>query len=519
MLHNSNYLFESDKALIAELYQGVNARPGVFVDQLPYRNEEIAGWVESNCSVKALYERLEERGTFELNTETVLWTDRDGEEKTLLMNRASSTHMWPMGTNYWVRDNAIIGARLLQTSSRVSWYSEELRDRGRELLLSSLTVMSSCQQLERFEAIVEGRVDEKDPHVWPHIFLDIESNMNAAKDEPWMHQQDAWQIACYYVLEAVEYGRIDHEALTEKHLRLLRLVVPFLKAVDFSRCENGGSWEEIAAVRTSVLSWEVSLLAKIKAAKWLEVDEDLLDSLMSQGVEHLQKAIPYESPTYDHGDARYREADSSLIYLLMLDVFPLVDAERQNALRDRTIDAVESLVSDYGAKRYLGDSYQGFSYYTKTVSHQLSELYDSPSGDSSGVSEFIQRGKLVPQGHEAQWTHFIWQLSTAFGELYLREKNQTYLEKQQKYFKMGLSLVTGSGEKSLQQVDGEMEVFDLPSFRMPECYNSELYQGEIFLYPSLHTPLYWSVAESLAAFAQMELSSLGETGSEGLGAY
>lgn len=497
-------LEESDEALVEELYQRALLVKGTEVAGQHYRNSELASWVIGGGKPDVLAAKLKQRGMFDLNTEQVLWLDGDGEQRKLWVNRASKTHMWPMGTNYWVRDNALIGARLMALDKESDWYQEEWFELGRQLLLSAITVMSSCRQLERFELIISGASDPSDPHLWPHIFLEIETNLNAANDEEWMHQQDAWQIACYYLLDALERGWIDSGELTEKHKRMLSYIVPFLHAVDFSQRENGGSWEEIAAVRSSVLCWELSLLHKLESVEWLKVSEDMLGLLIEQAACRLKKSLPHESPSYNRNDIRYREEDSALIYALMLDLFPLVDRENHHQLREATIASVESLVGEHGAMRYRGDSYQGLSYYTNKVSGMLSELYDSPSGDSSGHEEFRRRGEIVPAGYEAQWTHFIWQLSSVFGQLYRRYGVEEYAHKQEFYWNKGLSLITGEGEASLQQVNGKMEVFRLPAFRLPECYNSELHKEEVFVYPSLHTPLYWSVAECLAAFSEMQ---------------
>ena len=500
-------MLKEDQSLIAELKEGLAKVECVEVEGLSYRNSTLAGWVKEGLPLAELFKNLATEGAFDFDIEVIDWVDTDGERRELSVNRASRTSMWPMGTHYWVRDNTIIGARLMEVNRDLEWCRATWFEQGKALLLSALSVMSSCRQLERFESLISGESDRTDPHAWPHIFLHLEENLTAEREEAWMHKQDAWQMTCYYVLDAIERGWITREELTAKQRKLLELVVPFLRAVDYSRCENGGSWEEIAAVRASVISWEVALLEKLASAQWLDVDRGEIQDLLSEGRDQLARSLPYESGQYPADDVRYRKADATLLYAVMVDVLEHLGKVCAKQKRDHTLEVigvVESLVGKHGVRRYRGDSYQGLSYYTNAISQRLSALYESPSGDSSGEEQFRRRGELVPSGHEAQWTHVIWQLSWTYGRLYVECGEKRFREKQEEYFHKGLSLFTGYDEVSLRLENGVSEVFSLPAFRLPECYNSEIYQDEVFVYPSLHTPLYWSIAEAICAFAQME---------------
>jgi len=440
--------------------------------------------------LKQLIDHLREQGLFRLNIEQHEFVDTDGESISLHLNRASKIHMWPMGTNYWVRDNAIIGARLMALENPQS-FGNNLREIGKELLLSAVSVMSSCSQLERFDSIIDQPELRTNPHAWPHIFLSIYDNLSAQRDEPWMHMQDAWQIACYYLLDAVEQGYISVLDLSEKHRKLLDRVVPFLKAVEYPYCENGGSWEEVAAVRSSVVAWETALLKKLEQCQW--GDFPGAPELAHLGEAYLAKALPFEAPLQELSDPRYREADAALIYILQLrHELSTVGPEQARAV----LEQLDRLHGDSGIRRYLGDSYQGLSYYTNEIASKLSALYETPSGDSSGVDDFVKRGKIVPSCHEAEWTHFVWQLCRY-------HKDEGNLEQAEMYLHFGLSLITGARELSVREGEGLMEVFEMPAYQMPECYNSELYDGELFQYASMHTPLYWSVAESMAALDSM----------------
>lgn len=497
----SDLAVSQDSKLLGSLYQMVSERQFFPVAGRYYRNSDVAHLVGKGAVASDLYHLLEAAGTFELNTEEIQWCDSDGESRKLLVNRASKTAMWPMGTHYWVRDNVLIAARLLNLDYRHGVHDPQLFERGKQLLLSAITVLSSVRQLERFDAIIAHPTEGRDPHCWPHIFVDLEDNIEAAKEEGWMHKQDAWQIACYYLLDSLQKGYLKRDELTGKQWSLLEKVTPFLAAVDFSQCENGGSWEEIAAVRSSVIAWEVALLKKLQQTDF--INDSRIDVLLQRGIDHLQDALPLECPGYVEADPRYRRADAALIYPLWLDIYDLFKPELADDLRRQTIEQVSTLLGEYGVKRYIGDSYQGLNYYSNRVAEQLREISQGPSGDSSGVESFIRRAELVPSGYEAQWTHFVWQLSCLHGKWFASSGDERYRQAQEQFFSLGLSLITGEGEYSLREGEERMEVFKLPAFRLPECYNSVEWGENIFMYPSLHTPLYWSVAECLAAFDQM----------------
>ena len=489
---------EADRNLKKELYTKIQGLPLSPLADYPFRNTSIYTTLCHSSSYRPLYDLLEKKGTFEFNVEDVPWTDTDGDTLQLRINRASKTHMWPMGTHFWVRDNALIAARLLQLNYDSFAYPTEWFQQGIDILLSTLTIMSSETQLKRFQNIIDGTSSADQALHWPHIFLSIEDNINASKDEPWMHKQDAWQIICYVTLEALEQKHISIDDLTDKNKKLLHLVCPFLKATHFYQCPNGGSWEEIEAVRTSVLAWEVALLKKITQSEhFFHSDAQLL---LEKGLESLEQQIPFESPSYPKDSPQYREADASLIYLLLLDIHLLFPLEKQEEIATSLLDQILTLVGTHGVKRYLKDSYQGLSYYSNEIAQQLRTLYDSPSGDSSGVVQFIARANIVPQGHEAQWTHFLWQLSTVYGKLAKQFKNETYTLKQEDYFLFGLSLITGENEYSIGENDAcAMHLIPIAPFQIPECYNTEQHEEEFFHYPSMHTPLYWSAAECLTA--------------------
>lgn len=515
-----------DKALIQELRNRQKSPAG----KTPFRNAKVAKLAKASGTMQgflALQSYLSESGAFDINFETVSWKDTDGEKRKLTIARAAATGMWPMGTHYWIRDNAIIGTRLLFGPAGKS------QKRGKEVLLSTLTVMSSVAQLKRFDQVIASDKKSFINHAmnWPHIFLGIDNNLTAQEDEGWAHKQDAWQILAYSVLEGLDNGALSMSDLTEKHKKFLGNIVPFLAKVKYWQCENSGSWEEIAAVRSSVMVWDALLIYRIlllshekgfgflsasfnKKKKYLGAKfknkslGDCASSIFVSGLKTLSESLPFECPSYDKKDVRYRTADAALIYILQLD-FPRFLAHITGnseswavSLERKILQQIESLFDEEtgGIYRYHTDSYQRIGYFRNLIVKKLSDMYGAPSGDAS--SKFAERSDIVPKGRKAAWSHFTWQLAAWAGRAFLQTGDEFYLKKHDFYFGQGLRLVTGSKEFSIEQDSkGIIKIKKIPAGIMPECYLTEKDErGKEFTFPTPHTPLNWAVVEMADAF-------------------
>lgn len=490
---------KEDKELLAKLEEHPRPiRPAAAFEPLVTAFEAEP----SARQLSALASFLEEAGAFSIPIETRDWPDSSGKIQSVSITRAAHTPMWPMGTHWWARDNTLIAVRFIEAGQLTGDTGKVAL--GKRLLLSALTIMSSRAQLKRFENIISSRdpAFRNNPHNWPHIFLEIAGNLNAAKVEPWAHKQDAWQMLAYYTLMFLEAGVLTEADLTDNHRSFFKLLAPFLATVEYWHQESSGSWEEITAVRTSVLAWETLLLAALERHGYA-VEPGLLD----KGIASVMRQLPYESPGYPTNSPRYREADAALIYLLQLE-YPHFLADRLG--RGRTwadkleqqileqIRRLDDLVSG-GIRRYQGDSYQRVSFFRNTTAQKLQALYGKPSGDASGEEHFTGRDKVVPAGREAAWTHFVWQLAA------WSARHKEYRALHQEYLHRGLRLLTGDREISVaQRADGGMKIINLPSLRFPECYITEiLTDGSELVFPSPHTPLNWAVAEAATAFAQL----------------
>jgi hypothetical protein len=516
-----------DAELVKKLEKGCLKLKG----KAGFRNqlvERLSKGIDSTSGCNKLEVLLATKGAFHLNTETSPWKDTDGQRCKFKLARATKTDMWPMGTNYWVRDNAVIGARLLGHEER------EKNQMGKALLLSALTFMASVGQLKRFRRIIRSKSAKfvRDANNWPLVFVSIDKNLNASKDESWAHKQDAWQMLAVHILDACEKGALLPRDLTEKHREFLGLIVPFLSKVEFWRSENSGSWEEISAIRCSTIAWEHVLIEKIRVAscnkdfsffekfhirekqyatgaRKKESFHGCINRLSGEAATVLAEGMPFESSSYKKTDLRYREADGVLIYLLQLN-YPaflcgLVGANPSLAvgLEKAIVRQVESLFdrATGGFHRYANDTYQRSGFFRFETVKGLEDLYGAPSGDAS--SYFGEREHIVPAGRMAAWTHLTWQLSAWAGRRYLETKKRSYLSMNRKYFIHGLRLITGKNEISIDQAsDGGLRIVSIPEFRMPECYISDRsHRGRDLVFPSPHTPLNWAVAEMTDAFS------------------
>lgn len=489
--------------------------------------QKAAGLVSAGAAGLATFQKIaRQRGLFDIRLDRQKWRDSDGEKRWFTLARAASTTMFPMGTHYWVRDNAIIGAILAREPSKLR------RSQGRDLLLSGLTFMSSVAQLKRFDSIVRSnsRSFREKVENWPRIFAAISDNLNTTRLESWAHKQDAWQILVWHVLDGLECGVIKLADLTAKHRRFLGLIVPFLAKVSFWKAPNSGSWEELEAVRTSVRAWEHRLIVRLadfakdprfsfirsgyaKNRRYLSLRFRKLDlfeaiRILDRQVSQVMiKDLPFECPMYSPKDVRYRSGDATLIYLLQLDYVAFLadrsgrDQRWIQGMEERLLSEVLALTDDRsgGIVRYRGDSYQRSGFFRALTVAKLVKFYGAPSGDAS--KQFAARSDIIPRGRQAAWTHFVWQLAAWSGGRFITTGEVRYLRLHDRFFMQGLRLITGSESSLDVDQQGVSRVVTLPKWRMPECYIADkTTRGKEIVFPSPHTPLNWAVAEMLNAF-------------------
>ncbi len=482
----------------------------------------------------ALAAFLEKNGSFNLLPERRLWKDSDGEQRMVTLTRAAITPMWPMGTNVWMRDNALIADRLLRGAWSKLPSVKKRSGVGKRLMTSMLTLSSSRAQLLRMETIILTPSLAANPHHWPHIFLLIKDNLNAARLEKWAHKQDAFQMVAVTAFDALSRGLLKPADFTQKHRRFLGLLLPFLIAVDHTRTPNSGSWEELEALRTSVLAWNLAVLDRLEialqgplnhavTAGWEEFRGKLppayrtldlpsaLKKEMKKTALVLEKLLPDEMPEYPRKDPRRRTADAALHYLLQLGTVPLVmrvlkkDVAWGRRKGTKLLRSLEEL-SDArtgGIHRFGDDFYQMQGFFRHLTVAQLKALYGEVSGDASGMADYVGRKEIMREGRMAAWTHFVWQHAAWAGRRALDTNDPKMRALHDRMFWRGLCLLTGDGDISLEEAEPSvMRVIRIPPMRMPECYISDtLPSGAVVTFPSPHTPLNWAVGEMLDAFA------------------
>jgi len=520
-----------DKELLRELEAKAPPSP----KKTSFRNAEVSEILcdkDSYQGFLALQRTARRKGCFSIHLEKRKWIDSDGQTYRFTAARAANTDMWPMGTHYWVRDNALIGARYLFSGQRAK---ERI---GKDLLMSGLTFMSSVAQLRRFQEIVRSnsRSFIENPHNWPYIFAAVKDNLHAGQEEKWAHKQDAWQILAWYVLEGIDRGLISMGELSAKHRAFFGLIVPFLIKVSFWESENSGSWEEIPAVRTSVRAWEhrlVVLLGELSLRRefsFLKGDFRAVRAHLGRAYARkdlpgavatvdrittrlMLEDLPFESPTYQHTDPRYRESDAALIYLLQIEYLDFLasrakkNSKWKTSMEKKLLGLLSRLDDPKtgGIARYENDSYQRSGFFRNLTVRKLQDLYGAPSGDAS--THFVGRDKVVPKGRKAMWTHFVWQLAAWSGRRSLEDPDVRFRVLHEFFFARGLALITGDREISIDVVKkGLVRVIRIPAWRMPECYISDRMPSKgVLIFPSPHTPLNWAVAEMEEAFRVRKL--------------
>lgn len=481
-----------------------------------------------------ILELLEASGSFNIRLERHTLRG-EGPELKILVPRAAITPMWPMGTNVWIRDLAKIASRLMSGAASGIPQAASWRQDGLELLMSGVALLSTPAQLKRFENVIKH---EGDPHLlhadlWPHIFLNIESNLHGETAEPWSHKQDAWQMLVVYVLDALESGQVKENALTAAERKFLGLAIPFLAKTEFWKHETSGSWEELPAVRSSVIVWDLAVIDRIATAiaqgrlQFLHeefasfvpyLQTSLAGStlatcckiLAEEGAKQLLALLPNESPGYSTDDPRFRDADAAAAYHLMLDAPQMVSryvdvpSDWIATMQQQIVGGLLSLQDPVtrGIRRYRGDSYQGLNYFTHETVARLEAICGGPSGDASGLEAFKMRAAAITPGYEAAWCHPLWQMIGYAAKQSMRDKSVESLAFRNELLLQGLGALTGDNEWTTEKTaDGILRNIPIDSLRFTEAWLAVQYRGEVRYIPSPHTPLQWCVAEAMQAMA------------------
>lgn len=433
-------------------------------------------------------------------------------------------------TNYdavWVRDSM--------------WIYQALRNNrpkdARRILLAIWDYYASPAQLARFDDCIAYPGHALNQMAVPHIrfngasptFADVMMN---GKPQVWNHRQnDAHGLFLLSLADAIQSGQVTKNDISVPRVRALARFFAFFAAIDFSKYEDAGAWEEIPRRNTSSIGlvtnamqvWKALLyekesntgdrefadqffdqLSRMDSSLNNAWSEESLSTMAAQGLATVKRqlALGGESPDYPPDDVHFRRADAALLTLFIprpLD--GLSEAELRHAL---TI--VETLIRPAGVLRYKNDSYQSGNYWISSPDETPHSGNVTATGDTSSREAFLSRlSGLIPNS-EAQW---FFDSQIALVRLQLAQRTIDPVRKREDVFlatvhlKRALGQLTGRPDASSPiTADGKPVQVMLP----PESINTVILNGRRELLPSPITPLNWARAALIMALDQFQTS-------------
>jgi GH15 family glucan-1,4-alpha-glucosidase len=358
--------------------------------------------------------------------------------------------------NVWIRDNIMV--------------ANSFRLRG-ELQRAVGCVEGLTQffgkQLPRFQEIINDpmRVLKEDANRRPHIRFTAQTM--GELPEKWPHaQNDALGHALWFRFILANTGVLP---MSEGDYEIYKIFPDYFGAIEYWQDEDSGAWEEGQKINNSSVGAVVAGLEEM-----LKYEDSIgaagiekLRGLIAKGRERLEETLPFESPPE-------RMVDSALLFL----IHPL-GVVRTRVMEDAILNLVQArLKSEFGVKRYAGDSYFCQDY----------DEWFAPGQMSMDFSERLDfRDAHLQPGCEAQWCIFDPVISVIYGQRYLADRSDSAsFRKQVHYFNRSLAQVTAAGE-------------------CPELYF--LKSGRYIA--NVHTPLAWTQANQALALNLME-KSVGE---------
>jgi len=543
-------LHAEDRQLIHELGELHEQTPRYYSEEtgLYFGGPELAGLARSRYDVASL-SRIEE---FLVNHDTLqipviegYTVNVDGIDRDVTLVAATETsaegaNHGDMSSMVYIRDQVQAASALMKLYLLdPDRYGAEGK-LGNRLLVSSLHLLSTQAQLRRFDDVI-ARGPDAGQADWPQISLHF-SDLEGEHPNDWRNIQDTVQMLAHTTLEAIEQGFLDVRELAEDHKTFLGSVTPFLLAVGFPRYENSGSWEEVAAVRTSVMAIETALLHKIKSlhhypsmrflADGYERGKpqtasgsfrETVDTLLQNGLHELGRRLPFESPEYPAGSVKHRQADAALAYVLRYGIPQLLAGHRTpmaynngepmqaSAIEDLVLAQITSLQdpATRGIVRYEDDSYQRVNFHTAAVQAIVKAIKQKVRADARNTHTEVNldekqalRHRFTPEGAPAAWTHPLGQLASWAACRSIDAQHASDTAAATRYQALGaafltdmLSTITGEHDwQAAQDSDGNYRIKQAPAHKLPECYVTYAADGRTFTVPSPHTPLNWSTA-------------------------
>lgn len=322
--------------------------------------------------------------------------------------------------NVWVRDNMFLAFALHEMD-------EDGEGSAQAVAIVTDVARFFLKTASRFDEIIAGRADPRDPMSRPHVrFNGARLEENA---EFWNHKQnDALGYFMWLRCRLCVDGKMP---MSGDHLRLLGLMLEYLLKIEYWRDEDNGHWEEALKVEASSIGPVVAaakefqrLLSKYPGMM-VPCQDGTLDEIEAKGMAALEAILPNESIQ----PGREREVDSALLFL----VYPLKLVGKDMG---RTIvkNVQEQLMGSIGVRRYNGDSYWCKDYTLRLGAEGTKSFTDD---------EMADRDKLVTPGEEAQWCIFDSIISSIYGYWYQEGHDFEDLQNQQQHLFRSLAQITG----------------------------------------------------------------------------
>ena len=316
----------------------------------------------------------------------------------------------------WLRDSVHVAHALWRCGDT---------DAARRVLESLLAFQ--VRTVDRFDAILEGRVDPSDPQQRPHVRFD--GVHLREKPEPWAHAQN--DALAYVLWLAASMWSANAFTPDPAQCGVIERLPRYFDRIAYERDADSGHWEEDRRVNASSVGCVVAALETL--ARVLErrdgcpvdLEPAELRALARRGRERLAWSLPHESPPQ-------RRADAALLFLL--EPLHVLDDVQELAV---LAEVDRELLGPYGIRRYRGDSYWCADY---------RELVRPEARSTDYSTTTAERDRLLRPGTEAQWCIFDPVLAVWFGGRFARTGAEIDRQRFDQHLRRSLGQITGPGE-------------------------------------------------------------------------
>lgn len=549
--------YQPDLNFIHTIINANRSHQAVMHDGHLFHNRDVASLARTIYTIDDLIQlesALQNHGTLDLpiiSNYSVALRESRRQVSLLPATKPGTTH-GDMSNMVYLRDQIQTADILLRLAQYNPKQHKNEGTTGKQLLISSLDLLSTPAQLNRFAKCIDRYANGKDctQDDWPQISLQFD-DLDAVKSNNWRNIQDNIQMLVHATLLALENGQIQSADLLPSHKQALCAIIVLIISAGSPLYENSGSWEEIAARRTSVMAIETAVFSKLfdlrlgadgrryaffaseyqkyrrQYPEFFAADlDELLMSKTIEGLTAISERLPFESPKYSKNTIKFRTADSTLVYILRyhipellvrygIDVMainqPLSGHDREEQIEDLILDQLQTLADPkgYGMFRYHNDSYQRVNWGTdgtQTVVKNIKRFVTEQAATNRQPINYdlkqSLRHQLTPKGRQAAWS--LGQAHIAFwaADRYRQHMQLAQPDRAARYQTIGtnnlnavLSHITGDQQfTSTANKKGAYQLTPVDSWRLPECYVTYQADDEQTIVPSAHTPLYWSVA-------------------------